>query len=73
MEPAKELAGGLLDGRPETIVGEPLVVGEKGRQHLISDLLAWRWPPAGDVAHHVGIAVQLDETIQVSGSELAQD
>src|SRR5215218_3491104 len=73
VEPANELAGGLLDGRPEPIAGEPLVIGEKGRQRLISDFLAWRWPPAGDVAHHVGIAVQLFEIIQVSSSESAQD
>ena len=53
-----------IDG-PEAVAGEALVVAEEGRQDVGLDLVARGRPTAGDEVHHVGIAVELDEVVDI--------
>src|SRR5215216_1837173 len=65
MEPADEARRRLLLRGPEAVPGEPLVVPEEHGQDVVLDLLSRRRPAAVDDAHHVGIAVELDEVVDV--------
>src|SRR5207253_10286312 len=61
VEPTDESSGRLLHGGPEAVAREALVVAEEVRQDVGLDLVAGSRPPAVDEAHHVRIAVELDE------------
>jgi DNA-directed RNA polymerase beta' subunit len=74
MEPADDGAGLLLVCReqPEPAV-PPLVGAEHARDHLFADEggRARRFA-TGEVAHHCGVAVQLDQQVSAVRGELAQ-
>src|SRR5215211_1587691 len=65
MEPADEARRRLLLRGPEAVPGEPLVVAEERGQNVVLDLLSRRRPAAVDEAHHLRIAVKLDEVVDV--------
>src|SRR6266536_5543990 len=72
MEPAHESAGRLLDGRPEAVPSEAPVVVEERRQDVAHDLVTGGGPAAVYEAHHVRIAVELDEVVDVIVGETSQ-
>src|SRR5947207_11100925 len=72
MEPADELVARLLYGGPEAVTVVALVVRKKGCEFIALDLLARRRLPAGDVVHHLRIAVELNEEVDVLRGELPQ-
>src|SRR6185312_5949988 len=72
MEPAQELPGCLLDGRPEPVALVPLVIAQEGGQELILDLLAGGRYPAGGKAHDIGIGVQVHQVVRISQAEPPQ-
>ena len=65
VEPAHEPAGRLLDRGPEAEPGEAGVVVEKRRQDVVLDLGSGCRPPAGHEVHHVRVAVEVDEVVDV--------
>jgi hypothetical protein len=73
MEPPEEVAGRLLDDRPEAVAGEALVIGQERGQDIVFDLCARRAATAGDVAHHIRIAVEVDQIVDVVSGEPTQD
>ena len=74
VEPAEELPGRPSRSRPRArSAGPRLVPGQEGRQHLSLDLLTGGGPAAGDPEHHLRIAVELGEQIDVLGGEPPQD
>src|SRR5439155_911517 len=72
MEPAQELPGCLLDGRPESIALVPLVIVQEGGQELILDFLAGGGYAARGVAHDVGIGVGVHQVVDMSQGHPAQ-
>ena len=42
-------------------------------EDLVPDLLAGRWPAAGEVAHDLRVAVQVEQVVYVVLGELAND
>jgi hypothetical protein len=73
MKPSQEFPGLLLDGRPEPITLVPLVITEERGQDLILDLLAGRGYPAGDIAHHIGIGIQVHQVVRIGTGEAPQN
>ena len=73
MEPPEEVAGRLLDDWPEAVAGEALVVAQERGQDIVLDLCARRAAAAGDVVHHLRIAVELDQVVDVVSGEPTQD
>lgn len=43
-----------------------------GRAPAVPEYLAGHWPAAGEVAHHLRVAVQLEQVVYVTLGELAQ-
>src|SRR5207244_11441998 len=72
VEPTDESPGRLLYRGPEAVPCEALVVVEERRQNHILDPVARRRPAPIDEAHHVRIAVELDEVVDVVLGELSQ-
>jgi len=72
VEPAEELPGGGGLGRPGAEPVVPLVDAQVERDDLVADLLARRWPAAGEVAHDLWVAVQVEQVVRVVLGELAQ-
>src|SRR5207248_689006 len=72
VEPADELAARLLQRGPEAVAVVALVALEEVRQLFSLDLLARRCAAAGDVVHHLRVAVELDELVDVVRGESPQ-
>jgi len=72
MEPAQEVPGGFLDGGPETIAGEPLVVPQKRRQDVVLDLLARCRSTSVDEVHDIRVAIEVDQIVDVVVGEPPQ-
>src|SRR5947209_2850168 len=72
MEPSKELSGALLDGGPEAVALEALVIGEVRGQDVLLDLLARSRPTPGDEEHHLRVTVELEQQVHVGGPEPAE-
>src|SRR5439155_3936368 len=72
-EPPQEVPGGLLYGRPEAIPGGALVVAEEAGQDVALDHVAGGGRAAGEVAHDLGVAVEVDQVVRVGRGEPAQD
>src|SRR5690349_15318120 len=72
MEPAHKLPGRLLDGRPEAVPLELLVIAEEPGQYLVLDLVTVRRYPAGDEVHDARIGVQADQVVHVGHREPAE-
>jgi hypothetical protein len=71
VQPAQKLPGGGALGRPGPEPVEPVVTGQVEGDDLVPDLFAGYWPAAGEVAHYLGVAVQLVQVVNVVLSELA--
>src|SRR5262249_53169063 len=72
-EPTNERSTGLLNRRPDAKAVIALVVAQEARQDLQLHQLAWRRDTTVEVAHHLGIAIQLDQVLHISLGEPAQD
>src|SRR5947209_5597087 len=72
MEPTQESPARLLYRSPEAVAGVALVVAQELGQHVALDLPTGRRPTAVDEAHHVRIAVQLDEVVDIVRGEPPQ-
>ena len=72
VEPAQEFPGGGGLGRPGPEPVEPVVDGEMGGDDPVPDFLAGCRPAAGEVAHHLRVAVEIEQIAYVVCCEPAQ-
>src|SRR4029453_10211938 len=72
VEPTDESPARLLDSGPIAVSGKALVVVEVHRENVVLDLAPRRRPTAVDEAHHLRIAVELDEVVHVVLGEPSQ-
>src|SRR3984957_379530 len=73
VEPAKKLAGGGGLGRPGAESVESVIDAQMKGDGVIPDLFARGRPAAGEVAHDLGVTVEVEEVVHVVLGELAQD
>lgn len=71
-EPTQELAGLPVVRRPPTQPGIPVVLGQQPRQLLIAHGGRRGRDATGEEAHHLGVAVQLDQRVHVGHGQPPQ-
>jgi hypothetical protein len=72
VEPAEESPGRLLERDPVAAAVVAFVVRHPERDLHVAHLLARRGPAAGEVSHHLGVAVQPHDVVDVARGEFAQ-
>src|SRR5947209_18814783 len=70
-EPSPELPARFLGRRSDAKAGEVLVGAQERGQDVVSDYLARRRRAAGEEAHDLGIAVEVDQVVHVGLAEPA--